>query len=56
MSEKKFINKWTSKLASDGIKSFPVDFINLKNYFEINLPGKPLLIGEELFGNVNFCV
>lgn len=50
MSEKEFIKKWTSKLTSDGIKNFPSDFTNPKNYKEIKLPGKQLLIGEELFG------
>jgi hypothetical protein len=49
MSKKEFIGKWTSKLAG-GVKIFPGDFINPLHYSEIKLPGKPLLIGEELFG------
>jgi len=51
MNDKEFINSWVSKLASDGIKIFPGDFISLNNnYTEIRLPGKTLLIGEEFFG------
>ncbi len=50
MNEKEFINSWTSNLASDGIKNFPTDFISFKNYKELKLPGKTLLIGKEFFG------
>jgi hypothetical protein len=50
MTEREFINKWTSKLASDGIKNFPADFFIPDHYKEVRIPGKPLLIGEELFG------
>ena len=51
MSEKEFINSIASKLASNVIKNFPYDFIELKEYTELKLPGKTLLIGEEFFGN-----
>jgi len=51
MNGKEFISSWVSKLASDGIKIFPADFISLdNNYTEFRLPGKTLLIGEEFFG------
>ncbi len=50
MSEKEFITSSASKLASDGIKNFPRDFIELKEHTELKLPGKTLLIGEEFFG------
>jgi hypothetical protein len=50
MSEKEFITSSASKLASNGIKNFPRDFIELKDHTELRLPGKTLLIGEEFFG------
>lgn len=50
MNEKKFITTAASKLASDGIKNFPRDFTEIKEYTELKLPGKTLLIGEEFFG------
>jgi hypothetical protein len=50
MNEKEFISSWVSKLASDGIKNFPADFITIKNYSELKVPCKTLLIGEEFFG------
>ncbi|MDO8549836.1 MAG: hypothetical protein Q7S39_06775 [Ignavibacteria bacterium] len=51
MNGKEFISSWVSKLASDGIKIFPADFISLdNNYTEFRLPEKTLLIGEEFFG------
>jgi hypothetical protein len=51
MNEKEFISFRISKLASDGIKNFPADFITINKYSEYRLPGKTLLIGEEFFGN-----
>jgi hypothetical protein len=51
MNEREFINFWVSKLASNGIKKFPSDFVTLnENVIEFRLPGKTLLIGEEFFG------
>jgi len=50
MTEKEFISSRVSRLASDGIKIFPSDFIVIKDYKELRLPGKTLLIGEEFFG------
>jgi hypothetical protein len=50
MSEKEFITSNASKLASNGIKNFPRDFIELKEHKELILPAATLLIGEEFFG------
>ena len=50
-NEREFINFWVSKLASDGIKNFPSDFIIGNDKIkEFRLPGKTLIIGEEFFG------
>lgn len=50
MTEKEFVSRWIAKLASEGIKNFPADFINSLAYKDLKLPVKPLLIGKELFG------
>lgn len=50
MNQKEFVNSNASKLASEGIKNFPGDFIELKGHTKLKLPGKTLLIGEEFFG------
>jgi hypothetical protein len=49
--EKEFISKWTVSLSEKGIKTFPEDFLENLTTEEIKLPGKTLVIGEELFGN-----
>ncbi len=51
MTEKDFISAWTSRLNSEGIKIFPDDFIELKEFDEVSLPGKTLIIGQEFFGS-----
>ena len=51
MIEKEFISKWTVSLSENGIKTFPEDFLGNMTTEEIKLPGKTLVIGEELFGN-----
>ena len=51
MSEKEFILGWTARLSSEGIKSFPYDFITFNEHKEVRLPGKTLVLGEEFFGN-----
>lgn len=51
MTEKDFISSWTEKLKSEVIKSFPDDFIQVKEYDEEILPGKTLVIGQEFFGS-----
>jgi hypothetical protein len=50
MNEKEFISSKASKLASAGIKNFPQDFLEFKEYKEVRLPAKTLLIGKEFFG------
>jgi hypothetical protein len=50
MSEKEFASSSATKIASNGIKNFPHDFIQLKEQTELKLPGKTLLIGKEFFG------
>ncbi|OGU46179.1 MAG: hypothetical protein A2000_15130 [Ignavibacteria bacterium GWB2_36_8] len=50
MSEKEFVSLSASRLASNGIKNFPHDFTEFKEYTEFKLPGKALLVGEEFFG------
>jgi len=52
LTEKEFIASWTNKIFSEGIKNFPEDFKDIKEFEEINLPGKSLLIGTELFGKI----
>lgn len=46
-----FENKWADKLEREILKSFPKSFLGENEYKTINLPGKPLLKGTELFGN-----
>lgn len=46
-----FENKWVDKLERETLKSFPKSFIGENEYKTINLPGKPLLKGTELFGS-----
>ncbi len=49
MNEKDFINKWIEKTESN-FKKFPEDFIiniETENY---KMPGKPIALGSELFG------
>ena len=51
MTEKEFISSWTSRIYSEGIKTFPDDFIQLNEFDEADLPGKALVIGQEFFGS-----
>lgn len=51
MTDKEFINKWTSTLSENGLKNFPADFLENEKVEEITLPGKTLVIGEEFFGD-----
>ncbi len=52
MTEKEFIASLINKILSEGLKSFPEDFCEIKDFREINLPAKSLLIGTELFGKI----
>jgi hypothetical protein len=46
-----FENKWVRKIKDELLKSFPNDFNESENCETLNLPGKPLLKGSELFGS-----
>ncbi len=50
MSEKDFINKWTTFLTAEGLKKFPDDFINSFNFDTLEVPRKTLMLGKEFFG------
>lgn len=51
MTEKDFISNWTKQISETGVKNFPQDFASFKNYEELTLPGKALVIGQEFFGS-----
>ena len=51
MTEKDFISSWIEKIKAEGIKSFPDEFIDSKDFEEVALPGKTLIIGQEFFGS-----
>ena len=51
MSEQDFIFSKSKELSLSGIKNFPIDFINLKNFSEIEVPDKVLVLGKEFFGS-----
>lgn len=51
MKTTEFQNIWQSKIEDEVLKSFPEDFINGFDFEILDLPGKPLLKGSELFGN-----
>lgn len=51
MNTPEFQNTWQLKIESEILKSFPDDFIGEFDFELIDLPGKPLLKGSELFGN-----
>lgn len=50
MTEKEFIAGWAAKLKTEQIKKFPDEFISEGALRHLELPGKPLVIGEEFFG------
>lgn len=50
MDEKEFIKFWIEKLKSGMIKNFPDDFIEGAETEEMQMPGKTLVLGPELFG------
>ncbi len=51
MSEADFIFSKSKELSLSGIKNFPIDFLNLKDYSEIEVPNKVLVLGKEFFGS-----
>jgi hypothetical protein len=51
VTESDFIFSKTRELSLSGIKNFPIDFYNLKNITEIDVPDKVLVLGKEFFGS-----
>lgn len=50
MSEKDFINNWTTLLSTEGIKKFPDDFSEVKDFILLEVPKQTLMLGKEFFG------
>lgn len=50
MLEKDFVKKWVDKIREGQLKNFPADFIEKVPAKEVDLPGKVLVLGPELFG------
>ena len=50
MNEKEFVSNKTKELVEIGLKSFPDDFMETESTYELELPGKTLVMGEEFFG------
>lgn len=46
-----FENLWKEKIKTELLKNFPSDFITNINCENLNMPGKSLVKGPELFGN-----
>lgn len=49
MTEIKFITKWTDK-AKSSIQKFPHEFVNNTKTEKYEMPGTPISLGSELFG------
>lgn len=50
MLEKDFVKIWVEKIKGGILKNFPADFIPGIPASEVELPGKMLILGPELFG------
>jgi hypothetical protein len=51
VSEADFIFSKSKEILLAAIKDFPLDFINTKNFSEIEVPDKVLVLGKEFFGS-----
>lgn len=51
MTEKEFIEEWAVKIKTELLKEFPGSFVDGVECREVKLPGKVLLLGQELFGS-----
>jgi hypothetical protein len=51
MTEKEFIEEWAVKIKAELLKEFPGIFVEGVECIEVKLPGKVLLLGQELFGS-----
>ncbi len=49
MNEKDFINKWIEKIETT-LQKFPDDYVNNIETENHKMPGKPITLGSELFG------
>lgn len=52
MNETFFVKNWIDKIQSEGIKNFPLDFIDKEALIPISIPLKTLVIGNDFFGSV----
>ncbi len=52
MTVKEFISLTVKSFLKDGIKVFPDDFIRTSSVEKLEIPAKTLILGKELFGNV----
>ena len=50
MTNKEFVEYWKNKLISEGIKTFPDDFLDNVETLQKIIPAKTLILGSELFG------
>lgn len=50
MTKKEFVEYWKTKLISEGIKTFPDDFLDNVETLQKIIPAKTLIPGSELFG------
>ena len=50
MTKKEFVEYWKNKLISEGIKTFPEDFLDNVETLQKKIPAKTLILGSELFG------
>ena len=50
MTNKEFVEYWKNKLISEGIKTFPEDFLDNVETLQKKIPAKTLILGSELFG------
>ena len=50
MTKKEFVEYWKNKLISEGIKTFPDDFLDNVETLKKKIPAKTLILGSELFG------
>lgn len=50
MTKKEFVEYWKNKLISEGIKTFPDDFLDNVETLQKKIPAKTLILGSELFG------
>lgn len=50
MTKKEFVEYWKNKLLSEGIKTFPDDFLDNVETLQKKIPAKTLILGSKLFG------